>query len=222
MNKDSAKERVQNLIEKASREDQKLRLKAWSDICEKAISEKLDFSVANLVRQIKNNGFKLTKRTVYNKNNSNLYLPIYEIWSNYKLDNEIRTKPSNTKTTNSDLDGLFNIDINEIKNPVTRYQVSIALGQLKSFKNQLDLATKINNPNALIGPEQTQLEHKEQAKIHFHRFSDYELEIIKEFLNSQFFEFDENGKMFSASSIKKGTSLTSEGFKQALEKVLSD
>lgn len=221
MNKSSVKERVNNIINKASRADQKQRLRAWSDICEKAVDENFELKIANIVTHMNNNGFKIAKSTVYNKNESNHYQSIFDVWSEYKLGCKVKIKANKSTTTNSDLDGLFNIDLNEIKSPVTKYQISILLGQLKSFKNQLDLATKVNTSSAFLNHTQDKLEHKGQALLKTYQISDYDIEIIRELLSNQLFEFDENGKMISASSIRKGTSLSSEGFKQAVEKLLT-
>jgi hypothetical protein len=97
------------------------------------------------------------------------------------------------------------------------------IGQLKSFKQQLDLATQIKGNIESPAYSAAKLPHKntEQVLLSNDALSTYELDILNEFLTSKLFEFDVDGKMYSASSIRKGTSLSSEGFKQAIEKLLN-
>lgn len=220
MDKISIKEATQATIDKSTRADQKQRLTAWDKICEKIVDEKSELTVASVVRQMTNNGYTLSKTTVYNDNSSNHYQTIFGLWSEYKL--TVIPKVKSARSITSGADGLFNIDLTKINDQVTRYQVSLMIGQLKAFKQQLDLAIKVQ-PQLAEAPSQSAMlqETSDKPKAIFDdRLSGYEVDILQEFLDSKLFEFDEDGKMMSATSIKRGASLSSEGFQQAIEKLL--
>ena len=220
MNKESIRVAAQAIIDKANRADQKQRAAAMSDICETLIDAKSELTVANVVRHMKNNGYKLSKTTVYNESPNNLYDQLFKLWSKHKL----LQKPNiNSKTEKeADIDSIFGIDIKKINDQVTRYQVSLMLGQLKSYKQQLDLLSKVEPLLAEKKSAQNRIASKESSPDSSDKpkLSDYEVDVIKEVIGSPLFEFDEDGKMISATSIKRGTSLSPEGFKQALGKVI--
>jgi hypothetical protein len=228
MDSNSVKEATVAIADKAQRADQKARLLAWGDICEKLVELKAELSIASAVRQMTNNGYKITKRTVYNKgddNKVNDYRKIFDLWVELKSINKPKIT-TNVNTPGDDgIKGFLGIDLRSIQDSVTRYQVSLMLGQLKSYKSQLDLLNQVRSEMSALPDE-----NSSTLDINSQSFSigneksltDYDIQILKEFMENKDFDFDENGKMTASTSLRKGTSITSEGFKQALEKVVGN
>jgi hypothetical protein len=223
MDSSSVKEATLAIINKVQRADQKARLSAWGDICQKLVELKAELSIASVVRQMTNNGYKITTRTVYNKGND--YRKIFDLWVEFNSTKKSKTTTSVTTPGDNSIKGFLGIDLSSIQDSVTRYQVSLMLGQLKSYKSQLDLLNNIGNqPTGLQEESSSTLDTNSQSLSigNEKSLTDYDIQILKEFMENKDFDFDENGKMTASTSLRKGTSITSEGFKQALEKVIGN
>lgn len=222
MNKKAIAHRVSEIVESASRLDQKTRLSAWNEICGKLVDSKAELSIASVVRQMINNGYKLSKTTVYNKGNS--YQEIFNLWSDFNRTQSPKIKKPKTDTS-GDISELLGIDVSTITNSVTRYQVSLMIGQLKGYKQQLDLVTQVKPLLEFPSSQQSVLPSMikdENVALNDENISNYEVEILTEFLKNKLFTFDEDGKLYAASSIRQNTSLSSEGFKEAIERVIKN
>ena len=67
MKKNKIDKKVQGLIDKASRESQKNRIREWNSVCEMLIQNDSELTVSNCVRHMINRGQKISAQTVYNK-----------------------------------------------------------------------------------------------------------------------------------------------------------
>ena len=208
---------VDEIVAKSSRKDQKQRIIEWNKVCQKLVENRSNLTVTLCAKHMLNNGFQITPRTVWNGDNP--YKTIFNLWSDFLI--SVKAKASESKVNSIKTDDVFinDADLNAIDDPVLKYQVSLLYGQLKAYKQQVDMLNDVRNQQSIsvkvANVQNLSLEDASKVIL-----DEYELDLIKELLESPSVKFDKNGKMLAATNLRMGTPISAEGFKQALEKVL--
>ena len=215
MKKNKIDKKVQGLIDKASRESQKNRIREWNSVCEMLIQNDSELTVSNCVRHMINRGQKISAQTVYNKD-WNPYSQIFEAWGKYRLSKG--KSPAANLAMNSEDIYVDDADLEKITDPVIKYRVSLLVGQTKSYKKQLDMMRDVRQMQTIYivdGPYGARLEDSSSIVL-----TEFEVQVLSELLSSSAVEFNDDGKMLTKRNMRAGTGLTSEGFQQAIEKIL--
>ena len=117
MKKNKIDKKVQGLIDKASRESQKNRIREWNSVCEMLIQNDSELTVSNCVRHMINRGQKISAQTVYNKD-GNPYSQIFEAWGKYRLSKG--KSPAANLAMNSEDIYVDDADLEKITDPVIK------------------------------------------------------------------------------------------------------
>lgn len=229
-NNSISKKRVDSVFsalqEKAKTASVRTKLARIHNACQK-ISENTVVSVANVVRYIAEEGVKLSKRTIYNdREGGNPYKELIEEWMKHSelvhSEKKSRVKNVDTETALSLVDEE---DLAKIPDIALRHKFSLMYGELRSLRNQV---TILKDVKALPSISQSQIAYEANNddlltyQGNNKELSDYEREVIKDFLSAKLapLAFDEDGALVSKSVIKRDETLSGEGLKEILEKLI--
>ena len=203
------------------------KLSKVHNACEK-ISANAVVSVASVIRYIAEDGVKLSKRTVYNdREGGNPYKTLIEAWiAHSELIHSNKKGKSAKSTSETSLSFIVEEDLAKISDITLRHKFSLMYGELKSLRNQVNILKDVGSLPIL---SQRQVPHNsldEGLLPHTTRLfnlSDYDKEVIKDFLNPKLTSlgFDEDGSLISKSAIKRNEALSMEGFRDILERILN-
>jgi hypothetical protein len=164
------------------------------------------------------NGYKMSQQSVYNKHeDGNSYRTLFDLWSEY---DEIKHATKKiTVSAKRESDSFVDEDeLSLIQDPALRYRISLMFGELKGLKKQNDLLKQVKEMNIIQSVPEYMVSSKGSSKL---LLDDYEVEILKEFaLSNSNIGFDDDGALVSKLPIKKGQTLSNQGLKDALVKVL--
>ncbi len=203
------------------------KLSKVHNACEK-ISANAVVSVASVIRYISEDGVRLTKRTVYNdRAGGNPYKKLIEAWIAHSelTHSNKKVKPSKINTETS-LSLIDEEDLVKIPDLSLRHKFSLMYGELKSLRNQVNILKDVGSLPIL---SQKQISHtssdneflpSSKGRINL---TDYERDVIEDFLNSTLtsLDFDDDGALVSRSVIKRNETLSMEGLRDILVKVLN-
>lgn len=209
---------LQELLETASSSAKSNRLKAFNKICEGLVKKSIPLKITLVVRQMEENGYKMSQQSVYNKHeDGNPYRTLFDLWSEY---DEIKhTTKKITVSAKTESDNFIDEDeLGLIQDPALRYRISLMFGELKGLKKQNDLLKQVKEMNIIQSVPEYMVSSKGSSEM---LLDDYEVGILKEFvLSNSNISFDDDGALISKLPIKKGQTLSNQGLKDALIKVL--
>lgn len=205
---------VDEIIQLSSRGDQKKRLEAWSQVCRNCVEKSVPLTIANCVKILLSNGISINAQSIYNGNNS--YKKIFEIYYSVNLTKIKLPKKIADEQSASDIVSIE--DLKKIEDHTVRYRISLLLGELSGYKNQVNLLKDIRNTQQLHNyiENNTSINPKSSELL----LDEYEIEILKEFVQNPLIEFDESGTLKIKTHLKGGTTLSSSGLLNALLKIL--
>lgn len=209
---------LQNSIEKASSSAKINRLKAFNSICEDLVNKSVPLKITLVTKFMTERGYKMSNQSIYNKQKGgNPYRELFNLWEEFDAIKQSSSKPV-TKIKNTPDDFIESSDLKLIEDPALRYRISLMYGELKGLKKQNDLIRQTKEMNSIQSVPEYLIESKSAHEI---TLNDYEIEIIKEFVDSNAeLSFNEDGALVANLPIRKGKTLTNQGLKDALLKVL--
>lgn len=209
---------LQKAINEATSRVKVVRLEAFSKICEELVKKSVQLKITLVVKYMIENGHKMSQQSVYNKQEgSNPYRVIFDLWSEYDNIKRSNIKPTIREQTSSD-DFIGDDDLKLIDDPALRYRISLMFGELKGLKNQNNLLKQVKEMSVIQSVPEYLIESKLSSEI---MLDNYEIEILKEFINSKSsISFDDDGALVANLPIGKGKVLSNQGLKNALTKVL--
>lgn len=196
--------------------------------CEQ-ISANAIVSIASVINYISSDGVKLTKRTVYNdRAGGNPYKTLIEEWIRHSevIQSERKSKPNKVNSETS-LSLIDEDDLAKISDIALRHKFSLMYGELRSLRNQVNILKDVSSLPTLTQP---MLGHESSDddllphRVNSIELTDYEREVCNDFFYSKStpLDFDEDGSLVSKSVIRRNETLSMEGFKAVLEKLLNN
>lgn len=194
------------------------RLEAFSKVCEELVKKSVQLKITLVVKYMIQNGHKMSQQSIYNKQEGgNPYRILFDLWSEYDTFKRSSSKPVVREQESSD-DFIDDDDLKLIDDPALRYRISLMYGELKGLRKQNDLLKQVKEMSVIHSVPEYLIESKSTLEF---MLNDYEIEILKEFVSSNSdISFNDDGTLISNLPIRKGKSLSNQGLKEALVKVL--
>ena len=219
----SKKNEINNALEKAKSETtssvKAARLEAFSKVCEELVKKSVQLKITLVVKYMTENGLKMSQQSIYNKQEGgNPYRILFDLWSEYDTLKRSSSKPVIKESESFD-DFIDDDDLKLIEDPALRYRISLMYGELKGLKKQNDLMRQVKDMSLIQSVPEYLIESKSTSDF---MLDDYEIEILKEFVSSSSdIGFSDDGALKANLPIRKGKSLSNQGLKEALIKVLN-
>ncbi len=216
------KTEIDNALQKAMREAtssvKASRLEAFSKVCEELIKKSVQLKITLVVKYMTQNGHKMSQQSIYNKQEGgNPYRILFDLWSEYDTLKRSYSKPF-VREQETSYDFIDDDDLRLIDDPALRYRISLMYGELKGLKKQNDLMKQVKEMSVIQSVPEYLIDSKPILEI---MLNDYEIEILKEFVSSSSdISFNDDGTLIANLPIRKGKSLSNQGLKEALIKVL--
>lgn len=206
------------LLKCGDNQNKRNKIEAFSDVCEKLIEKGADILVTLVVQNLTQRGIKISSQSVYNKQEgNNPYRLLFDAWNEYSQIKKAQKNHTRLSTGHSEI--IEEEDLMKIPDPVLRYKFSLMYGEIKGLKKQNDMLRQIKEMPSIQAVPMRELGVNQSESI---MLDSYEVGLIRTFVaGSASLNFDENGKLIANSSIGKGTSLSAEGLRDALKKVLN-
>ncbi|ALO40801.1 gamma-mobile-trio protein GmtX [Pseudoalteromonas phenolica] len=194
------------------------KLAAINSICEKLAKKGIAIEITNLVDLLMQQGVNMSSQSIYNKEGGrNPYRRLVDAWSE-NATYERANKQSDKREIIAQEELVSENDLAKISDPVLRYKVSLLYGEVTGLRNQNDMLRSVKELPAIQTVTAPELEQLETNDI---MLDDYEVDVLESFVNSDgTIGFDDNGRLFAKTAIKRETSLSSDDLKTVLEKVL--
>lgn len=213
---------IDNALQKAMHEAtssvKASRLEAFSKVCEELVKKSVQLKITLVVRYMTENGHKMSQQSIYNKQEGvNSYRILFDLWSEYDILKRSSSKPI-VREHESSIDLIDDNDLRLIDDPALRYRISLMYGELKGLRKQNDLLKQVKEMSVVQSVPEYLFESKSTTEI---MLNDYEIDILKEFVSSNSdISFNDEGTLISNLPIRKGKTLSNQGLKEALVKVL--
>lgn len=193
------------------------KIHLFNKVCESLVDKGVDMQISLLVTHLSQAGMKISKQSIYNKQGGkNPYRVLFDLWAEYSTIK--KSKASYSAPTVSKSDIFTGEDLSKIDDPVLRYRVSLLYGEVKGLKQQNDMLRQIKDMRAIKSIPSNELELQDSESV---LLDSYEVDLIRSlFKGNANLGFDDDGKLVAGTSIRKGTSLSSEGLNDALNKIL--
>lgn len=195
------------------------RLNAFNEICESLVMKAVPLKITLVVKFMIENGHQISQQSIYNKQDGgNPYRKLFDLWSEYDALKRSHSKPT-VKVKQSQDSYIDDGDLKLIEDPALRYRISLMYGELKGLKRQNDLLKQIKEMNIIQSIPEYMIDSKNPSEI---TLNDYEINILKEFVaSSSYISFNEDGALIASLPVRKGQSLSNQGLKDALLKILN-
>jgi hypothetical protein len=177
-------------------------------------------TITVLVKHLIQDGVKISGRAFYNqREDGNLYRKLYDAWAEHgAVPKKILGPVSKGDTLSSTASIIEPDDLTKISDQVLRYRVSIMLGELKGLRQQVNILRHAATATQVIPATDRSIEGVEAQQL---LLGEYDIELLEDLLGNQLnFDFNEVGALTAKSSIKRGTTLSKPGLKEAVEKIL--
>ena len=209
---------LRKAVEVATSGAKAARLKAFSRVCEELVKKAVPLKITLVVKYMVENGYKMSQQSIYNKQEGgNPYRMLFDLWSEYDLLKSASFNPV-VKTKQNEESFFDDDDLKLIEDPALRYRISLMFGEIKGLRKQNDLLKKVKEMSVIQSVPEYMIESKGALDV---VLNDYEIEILKVFVSSgSNVSFNEDGALIANLPIRKGQSLSNQGLKDALVKVL--
>jgi len=161
----------------------------------------------------------MSQQSIYNKQEGgNPYRILFDLWGEYDTLKRACSRLV-VKVQKSEDDFIDDADLKLIEDPALRYRISLMFGELKGLKKQNDLMKQLKEMSVIQSVPECLIGSKDSSEI---ILNDYEINILKEFIASNSaISFNEDGALIANLPIRKGQSLSNQGLKDALLKILN-
>lgn len=209
---------LQKAMHEATSSAKASRLEAFSKVCEELVKKSVHLKITLIVKYMTENGHKMSQQSIYNKQEGvNSYRILFDLWSEYDILKRSSSKPI-VREHESSIDLIDDNDLRLIDDPALRYRISLMYGELKGLRKQNDLLKQVKEMSVVQSVPEYLFESKSTTEI---MLNDYEIDILKEFVSSNSdISFNDEGTLITNLPIRKGKTLSNQGLKEALVKVL--
>lgn len=195
------------------------RLEAFNSICEELVKKGVPLKITLVVKYMVENGHQMSQQSIYNKpDGGNHYRILFDLWGEYDTLKRACSRPV-VKVEKLEDGFIDDADLKLIEDPALRYRISLMYGELKGLKKQNDLMKQLKEMSVIQSVPEYMIGSKDSSEI---ILNDYEINILKEFIASNStISFNEDGALIANLPIRKGQSLSNQGLKDALLKILN-
>lgn len=213
-------QRLEEILNNTKTHALKVKLIAFSAVCEELVKKKAELTIANVVAQLTNNKVKISSRTIYNdREGGNPYREIFNLWLEYS-----KASASDIKVRiNSDVpDILSTEDIRAITDPVIKYRVNLLYAETLALRNQNRMLREIRNMPSIQAMPASRYATDNAPQLDEILLDPYEIELLKSFIKGTAdLAFDENGGLIIKRNLRANHRVMPSGFKGAIAKLIS-
>lgn len=194
-----------------------LKLTAIHKVCEALAQKGLPIEISNVVKHLAQSGTKIGKQSIYNKQSgTNPYRKLIDAWGIHSAHAKRKQHPPKAISQPENL--VTDKDLADIKDPVIRYKVSMLYGEVTALRSQNNMLRDIRNLHAIQSVPTSEVA---LTQLQSSTLDEYETDLLAGFIASDgALSFNEDGRLYAKTSIPRGTSLSSDDLKSALQKVL--
>lgn len=203
-------------------ENTKQALKQINDSCNAIYKNGGQVSIPAIVTMLNSSGFKITKRTIYNKDKKTHPYPlIINAWIEVCNITDTSGKLKSNINLESDVQMISDDEFKKITDHALRYKVSLMAGQIKGLSNQLNTVRSLKNQPLLNASDALPLLDNQTTSdlgLDIH-----EIDILKDFIKtakSKSTDFDEDDSLIATKPIARNDVLSQPGLKDIISKII--